>query len=189
MKRLFEIDETEKRRILEMHETATKNFYLSEQGSQQQTCFNNSVTTEIRSDLSAPGTEQVLCETLKGRTDFYTGKYYFKSSGNGFIVYTPNATLIPSIYGTLKQTSNGYMFEDAMNRIEPPLENIVGHIRNMKLSPVEEYNRLKNFAATNRLQPRLFAEFMTSFLNNNQTAKTGLDNWKKEIQATGETFG
>ena len=31
MKRLFEIDENEKRRILEMHENATKKLYLSEQ--------------------------------------------------------------------------------------------------------------------------------------------------------------
>jgi hypothetical protein len=34
MKKLFEIDENEKRRILEMHETATKNLYLSEQPTQ-----------------------------------------------------------------------------------------------------------------------------------------------------------
>jgi hypothetical protein len=31
MRKLFEIDENEKRRILEMHENATKNLYLSEQ--------------------------------------------------------------------------------------------------------------------------------------------------------------
>jgi hypothetical protein len=31
MKKLFEIDENEKRRILEMHENATKNLYLTEQ--------------------------------------------------------------------------------------------------------------------------------------------------------------
>jgi hypothetical protein len=36
MNKLFEIDENEKRRILEMHETATKNLYLVEQGNQQQ---------------------------------------------------------------------------------------------------------------------------------------------------------
>ena len=33
MKKLFEIEENEKKRILEMHERATKNLYLSEQGS------------------------------------------------------------------------------------------------------------------------------------------------------------
>jgi hypothetical protein len=36
MKNLFEIDENEKKRILEMHETATKNLYLNEQVTQQQ---------------------------------------------------------------------------------------------------------------------------------------------------------
>lgn len=37
MKKLFEMDETEKRRILEMHEKATKRNYLSEQGTPQTT--------------------------------------------------------------------------------------------------------------------------------------------------------
>jgi hypothetical protein len=36
MKRLFEIDENEKRRILEMHENATKKLYLSEQPAPEQ---------------------------------------------------------------------------------------------------------------------------------------------------------
>lgn len=35
MNKLFEIDENEKRRILEMHENATKNLYLMEQPTQQ----------------------------------------------------------------------------------------------------------------------------------------------------------
>ena len=35
MKKLFEISSEEKQRILEMHETATKKNYLSEQGTQQ----------------------------------------------------------------------------------------------------------------------------------------------------------
>jgi hypothetical protein len=34
MKKLFEISSEEKQRILEMHETATKNNYLSEQTTQ-----------------------------------------------------------------------------------------------------------------------------------------------------------
>jgi hypothetical protein len=37
MRKLFEIDENEKRRILEMHEKATKNLYLSEQTTPETT--------------------------------------------------------------------------------------------------------------------------------------------------------
>ena len=37
MKQLFKIDESEKRRIIEMHENATKRNYLSEQGNAQPT--------------------------------------------------------------------------------------------------------------------------------------------------------
>ena len=37
MKQLFKIDESEKKRILEMHENATKKNYLMEQGTPQTT--------------------------------------------------------------------------------------------------------------------------------------------------------
>lgn len=47
MKKLFEIDENEKKRILEMHETATKNLYLNEQGTPQSAASTASEGTRI----------------------------------------------------------------------------------------------------------------------------------------------
>ena len=47
MRKLFEIDENEKRRILEMHENATKNLYLNEQGTPPSAASTASEGTRI----------------------------------------------------------------------------------------------------------------------------------------------
>ena len=47
MRQLFKIDESEKKRILEMHENATKNLYLSEQGTPPQAASPAATGTQI----------------------------------------------------------------------------------------------------------------------------------------------
>ena len=75
MKQLFKIEESEKRRILEMHENATKRNYLMEQGTQQN-CFRQEDQTKIATMFDNKVSE--LCSNLNNTEEFYLGKYYLK---------------------------------------------------------------------------------------------------------------
>jgi hypothetical protein len=111
MKQLFKIDESEKRRILEMHENATKRNYLMEQGTQQN-CFRTEDQTKIATMFDNKVIE--LCENLNNQVDeFYIGKYYLKpvdrndSDKKNWSVYTVGETgLGTTEMGTIKLTTS-----------------------------------------------------------------------------------
>lgn len=83
MKQLFKIDESEKRRILEMHENATKRNYLMEQGTKpaaSKTCFlpddANQKSDTYSNNLFKDKVNEV-CRGLESYNQFFVGKYYF----------------------------------------------------------------------------------------------------------------
>jgi outer membrane protein OmpA-like peptidoglycan-associated protein len=71
MKKLFEISSEEKNRILEMHETATKRNYLTEQAPPSPT-----TSVDVKTGTSSAGSKQNLKDVLKLNNKFYfnTGK-------------------------------------------------------------------------------------------------------------------
>jgi len=77
MKKLFEIDENEKRRILEMHETATKNLYLSEQ-TNKKTCLTQATIDEHSTFITAMGGDSNLCKILGTSDNPLVGDTYYK---------------------------------------------------------------------------------------------------------------
>ena len=77
MKRLFEIDENEKKRILEMHENATKNLYLSEQAGKK-TCLTQETIAEYSTFITAMGGDSNLCKILGTSNNPLVGDTYYK---------------------------------------------------------------------------------------------------------------
>ena len=67
MKQLFKIDESEKKRILEMHENATKKNYLMEQGTPQTTQPPQQVTTATSERPMINGKKYTI-ENIKDET-------------------------------------------------------------------------------------------------------------------------
>jgi hypothetical protein len=83
MRKLFEIDENEKRRILEMHERATKNFYLSEQPTPQPTS-----PPELQEPVTSTGTvidgKTYKIENIKDKASL--NLFLTNSVNGGFLV-------------------------------------------------------------------------------------------------------
>ena len=75
MKKLFEISSEEKNRILEMHETATKRNYLSEQTSPPSPT-TPTTSVDVKTGTSSAGSMKNLKDVLKLNNKFYfnTGK-------------------------------------------------------------------------------------------------------------------
>jgi hypothetical protein len=90
MRKLFEIDENEKRRILEMHENATKNLYLNEQPTP-------STTPPPSQPENATGGEIEGTKTIDKVKDAASLNKFYDWGGegitNGVINKTPNMAL------------------------------------------------------------------------------------------------
>lgn len=125
MKQLFKIDESEKRRILEMHENATKRNYLMEQGTQQN-CFITEYQTKIATMFDNKVSE--LCSNLNNTEEFYLGKYYLKpvdrndSDKKNWNVYTVggNGLGITEIGAIKLTTSKDKWFYEGFNTRNTP---------------------------------------------------------------------
>lgn len=184
MKKLFEIEENEKKRILEMHENATKRNYLMEQGTST-SCFLETTDPATISVLSNNNIE-VLCERLSKDEEFYLGRNYFKPSGNIVNVYTPNGAIVPSLRGTLKYVADGkggnkWMYQGGDSKITQPDEKTLTYMKQVGGTPQSVLQELINFASKNGINDVKFNEFMTNFLNSDELAKQGFTNIVNEF--------
>jgi len=128
MRKLFEIDENEKRRILEMHETATKNLYLGEQATQKGGCLDPQTRTERSKEITDLGGESNLCKILGTSNnplvgDSYYGTFYFKGykDKNGIpevTVYKLNTKFFLQDVATFRNTNRGWISTGTID-IEP----------------------------------------------------------------------
>ena len=185
MKRLFEIDENEKRRILEMHENATKNLYLMEQATSK-FCFADSMSDGLVKAFSG-GNPKEICEKLKTMREFYNGKYYFKPTGENEVgIYTPNGAIYPTLMGFLTYKLDGkggikWGYDTAMTKITSPDKATLTYMKTMNLTPQQVLTYIRDFASEKNLDGNLFNEFMSNFLNSNPDAKQGFTNILNEF--------
>ena len=160
MRQLFKIDESEKKRILEMHENATKKNYLMEQSSNR-TCFSpqDAIMNEmVQKDPN-------LCTKLNGNEEFSVGEYYFKETNTGtgkkWNVYQLNADFIPylsfDIEGKASSTSanktggNLFVRSESLTRIQAPGADALTYLRENSLTVDNVLTRLINFAKEKNL--------------------------------------
>jgi hypothetical protein len=127
MKRLFEISSEEKQRILEMHESATKRNYLSEQNPQPQSSTAASVEPE---GVEINGTIYKLTNVVKDAGSLSTFLNYnptaremqvfcmssgAQCSGLNQISFEPTSTGKPSNWTKMKELTKMYLNEVAKN--------------------------------------------------------------------------
>jgi hypothetical protein len=182
MKKLFEIDENEKRRILEMHETATKNLYLGEQATQKGGCLAPQTRTDSSKEIAALGGESNLCKILGTSNnplvgDSYYGTFYFKGyeAENGIPevkVYKLNTKFFLREVGTFRYLLNqGWITTGAME-IEPTTTVLPkdGKIDGISSEVILRF--IENTANDNRLDSTKYLDFLKSVLGNEFYKKT-----------------
>jgi len=176
MRQLFKIDESEKKRILEMHENATKKNYLMEQGTGN--CIANESQDKAKQLTNNNITE--FCNSLRSNQDFGLGLYYYvpyeDAQGKKFIFFSVvNDELGYQELGGLKLTTNNkwfiqHDFSYTQNEINP---------RNLTPSSVFNiFNGLKNLASSKNLNPERFTEYLSNLVNINPWFKNALITYK-----------
>jgi len=173
MKQLFKIDESEKRRILEMHENATKRNYLMEQGTKpaaSKTCFlpddANQKSTFLSTNLFKDKVNEV-CTRLKGSNEFFVGRYYLvpdKKNALTYEVFTIGGEGMAILPITkVKETGNGWMIDNLM----PPQPIVSATLQSGKEDTITEY--LKDLIPGGRtsldleLDSNMYGDYLKNF--------------------------
>lgn len=176
MRQLFKIDESEKKRILEMHENATKKNYLIEQGTTN--CIEDDSVKKANQLTNNNITE--FCNSLRGNQDFGLGLYYYVpvgANGNYFNFFSVvNDGLGYSELGSLRKVGRDnkwkiqHDFSYTENEINP---------RNLTSGSVFNiFKGLKNFAQDKNLNPEKFSEYLSNLVNINPWFKNALITYK-----------
>jgi hypothetical protein len=181
MKKLFEIDENEKRRILEMHETATKNLYLGEQATQKGGCLDPQTRTERSKEIAALGGESNLCKILGTSNnplvgDSYYRTFYFKGyeAENGIpevTVYKLNTKFLLQDVGTFRNTTRGWISTGTID-IEPTTTVLPKDGKLDGISSEEILKSIENTANSRGLDSTKYLDFLKSVLGNEFYKKT-----------------
>lgn len=173
MKQLFKIDESEKRRILEMHENATKRNYLMEQGTKpaaSKTCFlpddANQKSTTYSNNLFKDKVNEV-CTSLNGSNQFFVGKYYFlpKADGHIYQVLTiAGEGMAMAEITQVKKTGKGWWMDTAQFM---PAVPITANIQSGKEDTITEYlESLKPGGRTSldlKLDSNMYGDYLKNF--------------------------
>jgi hypothetical protein len=175
MKRLFEISSEEKQRILEMHETATKKNYLSEQVAQQTTKYpapSNSVVAEF-TKFGKINLNDIVSKFKKQEQGFSGDFYWFAGSdnkgygsGDMFYLYRLIGGFLMDSGTVYYNPTNGWFVRDKPQEYAktiPPvsevLQNLVGNVNSertygmgtdlKKINNTTYIEYLKNYITTN----------------------------------------
>ena len=176
MRQLFKIDESEKKRILEMHERATKKNYLMEQGTDN--CIDSKSVDKANQLTNNNITE--FCNSLRDNQDFGLGLYYYvptNAEGKYFNFFSVvNDGLGYSELGSLKKVR-----PDDKWAIQHDFSYTENEINPRNLTPASVFNifnGLKNLAASKNLDPGRFSAYLSNLVNINPWFKNALITYK-----------
>ena len=181
MKKLFEIDENEKKRILEMHENATKNLYLSEQTAPKGGCVSKETISSYSKEIAAMGGESTLCKVLGTGDnplvgDSYYGSFYLQGykDKNGVPevrVFKLNTKFQLQDVGSFRHTNQGWIITGTFDIM--PTTSVIpkdGKIDGFSSSDI--LNGIENTANSRGLDSTKYLDFLKSVLGNEFYKKT-----------------
>lgn len=128
MKKLFEINDSERQRILEMHIDATKKLYLNEQGITPTEGYSN--YTSVRIKGAEQHTESALAQVQKiGNEKFGENNYQILQTNTGYIVAKNN------VYQSMRELYDEMWSSSKIENTDPELMLIGNRVGYKKTKP------------------------------------------------------